>query len=134
MFRAGLLAALSFLSVQGHAQKALATGAPEGGDATVAGEIPEGYVARGSTHRLLVPANHPLLARARENRLVRSVEDYGSFAQVVIDLPGAGELERLLARGARLADELTLMSFNGFLLDGADERRTADALDRKSVV
>ena len=58
----------------------------------------------------------------------RAIEDYGSFVFVRAALPGAQELAEVLARGARLADEQTLVQFNGFLIDGADAEATRTAL------
>ena len=132
VFCPGLLAAFFCLSTQGlaqSAQKELGQTAPEGVTATTAGDIPEGYVARGTTHRLLMPPKHPMLGRMTQSRLLRSKEDYGSFVQVVIDLPRPGDLQALLASGAQLADELTLMSFNGYLVDGVDAEATRAVLD-----
>ncbi|NOT32278.1 MAG: S8 family serine peptidase [Planctomycetes bacterium] len=128
VFRSGLLAALLFFSVEGFAQKEFVAPQPEESAATTTTEIPEGFVARGTTHRLLVPAKHPLLGRMAQSRLLRSLEDYGSFVQVVVDLPRPGDLEALLAGGAQLADELTLVSFNGYLLDGAEREATQGVL------
>jgi subtilisin-like proprotein convertase family protein len=131
-FRPGLLAALWLLgSVHcsvGFAQRERLEAAPEGSaTATSADAIPEGWIAPGPTHRLLVPARHALLARLRQSVLTRSVEDYGSFALVVLDLESR-ELEQLLARGVQLADEQTLVGLNGYRLDGADAQATARLL------
>src|SRR5262245_9016067 len=130
----GLVAFLSlstaaFAQTESFAQKELAADPRAEGveevQATSAGEIPSDFVARGPLHRLLVPAKHELLGRLQRSGLVRAREDYGSFELVEVSLANAGDLAALLARGAQLADELTLTSFNGYLLDGADAAATA---------
>src|SRR6185436_14115616 len=120
----GLVAFLS-LSTVAFAQKELAASDPadqargEEVQATSAGEIPADFVAHGPIHRVIVPAKHELLGRLQRSGLVRAREDYGSFELVEVSVANASELTALLARGAQLADELTLTSFNGYLLDGA---------------
>ncbi|HEX6884140.1 MAG TPA: proprotein convertase P-domain-containing protein [Planctomycetota bacterium] len=122
------LLAFWLLTSVGFAQRERLDAAPEGGDdPTTTGAIPEGFVARGTTHRLLLPAGHALLGRIRQSPRTRAVEDYGSFALVVLELERR-ELELLLARGAQLADEQTLVGLNGFLLDGADAEASARVL------
>jgi subtilisin-like proprotein convertase family protein len=94
--------------------------------ATTGAAIPEDFVARGTVHRLFLDPGDPLLANVRRAGAVRSLEDYGSFLLVEADLP-LSALVGLLARGARLADEQTLINLNGYLLDGADEQATRAA-------
>ncbi len=127
--RSGVLAALLSLSSAAMAQRELANHGPASGPAgaTSAGEIPEGFVARGANHRLILRANDPLLARIAASGAQRWSEDYGSFVLLEVSLPRPGDLAALLARGAQLVDEQTLVSFNGYLLDGADPETTRQA-------
>ncbi len=81
--------------------------------------IPEGYIAPGPLHRVLLPAHAEAITRLIERGAVLQSEDYGSFVQLVVDASHAGGVEGLRALGAQLADEFTLVEFNGFLLDGA---------------
>ncbi len=86
------------------------------------------FVARGAVHRLFLDESNPLLSELMARKAVAHVEDYGSFLLIEVVTRGAGDLEALLARGARLADEQTLVGFNGYTLDGADARATAQVL------
>ncbi|MSR64117.1 MAG: hypothetical protein EXS08_16990 [Planctomycetes bacterium] len=123
------LAALLFVPSASFAQKELAHEDFAVPTATSAGEIPEGFVAPGTTHRFLVPAAHALLGRLQRSGLVRAREDYGSFQLLELTLSKPGDLAALRASGVQLADELTLVSFNGYLLDGADAATTRATLE-----
>lgn len=112
------LAALSFAQ-----QDLRETAGPEV-TATPSEAIPEGFVARGPVHRLFLRRGDPLLATLAESGALQATEDYGSFLMVRALVPGAPELAALLERGATLVDELTLVQFNGYLLDGADSEAT----------
>jgi subtilisin-like proprotein convertase family protein len=120
-----LLLALASTSSAQFALDVQANNAPAeaSGDA-----IPEGFVANGIFHRLRVAADDPLLAELLASGAVRKLEDYGSFVTVEVAAPRAGGLASLLARGAQLVDEQTLIAFNGYLLDGANAPTTAAAL------
>jgi subtilisin-like proprotein convertase family protein len=124
-FRSGLVAALLVLTVEGQAQRERFGAAEE--VATTVGEIPVDYVAPGPVHRLLVPKKGALARALTLGPGARTLEDYGSFVLVSLAVP-ASELPELLARGAQLADEHTLTSFNGIVLDAADTTRTQRAL------
>jgi len=123
------LAALLCLPSASFAQKTLANEDLGTTTATSAGEIPDDFVAPGATHRFLVPAGHALLGRLQRSGLVRASEDYGSFQLLELTLTKASDLAALRASGAQLADELTLVSFNGYLLNGADALATRGTLD-----
>ena len=129
---ASVLAAVLSLSTATFAQRDLKREeAPDAAPpvATSAENIPEGFVAQGAVHRLFLPAGHALVARIAASGRMLSIEDYGSFVMLEVALPGANELAVLLARGAQLADEQTLVGFNGYLLDGADANATRAALE-----
>ncbi len=97
--------------------------------ATVSESIPEGFVAPGSIHRFIVAPNDPLIADLGGNDGIVSIEEYGSFVLLVVDTRFAiGGIAGMQARGAQLADEQTLINFNGYLLDGAAPRATAATL------
>jgi subtilisin-like proprotein convertase family protein len=129
-FRSALMAALVLFSVEGFAQQRERFDAgPEGETATNAGEIPVGFVARGTKHRLLVPSQHPLSGALVRSPGAHVLEDYGPFALIELDVPRARDLDALLARGLQLADEQTLVSFNGILLDGGERDATQRLLD-----
>jgi subtilisin-like proprotein convertase family protein len=123
-FWSSVLAASLLLSLHASAQRSLTGQEPEGATATSAGGIPEGFVASSSSHRLWLPARHALLGRLRQSPRLRALEDYGSFVQVELTLENARELAALLASGAQLADEQTLVAFNGYVLDGAEPAAT----------
>jgi len=91
-----------------------------GPSATVSEAIPEGFVARGARHRLLLDVASPLVAELEATGALLKVEEHGSFLFAVVDTARSEPLGALLARGAQLADEQTLVNLNGFLLDGAD--------------
>jgi len=97
-------------------------------DATVSLTIPEGYVAPGDIHRIRVRHDDPALAILARMDAVVSIEDYGSFAQLVVDARPFGGVAGLLALGFDLVDETTLINLNGWLLDGADPAGTAARL------
>ena len=92
--------------------------------ATVAGSLPEGYVAPGHFHRLLVPSESAARARLNESLAVERLEEYGSFAYALVDTSLDLTLAQWLAAGAQLADEQTLIPLNGYVLDGADRLGT----------
>lgn len=113
------------LTAGAHAQRAL--DAEPSPPAHTADAIPEGFVARGMFHRLRLDADDPLIGELLLSGAVRKLEDYGSFVTVEVATPRAGGLASLLARGALLIDEQTLVNFNGYLLDGADVRASEQA-------
>jgi subtilisin-like proprotein convertase family protein len=89
--------------------------------------IPDGFVATGVFHRLRVDAADPLIGEILATGQVRKAHDYGSFFQLEL-AASPGGLALWLARGAQLADEQTLINFNGYLLDGASASARAGAL------
>jgi len=116
-------ASLAFVT-PASAQKELASTAPPLDLTTVESETPREFVARGNVHRLIVPAGHALAKAARTGALAARGEDYGSFVLLEVETASQQELATLLARGATLADYQTLVGFNGYVLDGADEAAT----------
>lgn len=92
--------------------------------ATVAGALPEGYVAPGHFHRLLVPTETAARAHLAESIAVERLEEYGSFAYALVDTSLDLTLAQWLDAGAELADEQTLIPVNGYVLDGADRLGT----------
>jgi subtilisin-like proprotein convertase family protein len=97
-------------------------------DAASAEAIPQDYVARGPVHRLLLPANHPFVTQILRRGRGGTLEDYGSFVLAKVRVPRTLDAFALLAQGGQLADALTLVNLNGYLLDGADEDVTQAAL------
>jgi hypothetical protein len=96
--------------------------------ATTSESIPDDFVARGTIHRLFVDAKDPLIRELKAQGCVIRSEDYGSFELLEVDTALTGGLDSLIGRGARLADEQTLVEFNGYVLDGADPLGTAATL------
>ncbi len=95
-----------------------------GTGSTTSESIPDGFTASGPMHRLIFQPDSPLLPNlASSDAIVRS-EEYGSFVFAKVDVRRTGGLAPLLANGAQLADEQTLVNLNGWLLDGADDRAT----------
>lgn len=98
---------------------------------TVSEAIPDGYVASGPLHRLLVPSGSNVLNTVTALDAALAVEDYGSFQIVLVDEVALGGREALLALGREyLRDDLTLVNVNGIQLDGADLGASARALGR----
>jgi len=83
------------------------------------------YVAPGTLHRIVLPANSPAIARLSARGAVLSSEDYGSFVQLYVN----ADVEGLRSSGAQIVDEFTRIDLNGFVLDGARQAETLQALD-----
>ncbi len=91
--------------------------------------IPDGYVADGPAHWLLVPRGHPAAATLASLDAAVRTEDYGSFQVLLVDEGRLGGRDGLLALGADLLrDDLTLVNLNGYRLDGADPAANARTL------
>ncbi len=125
--------ALSFvaflvLAVHVGAQVKAEAGPPAPEEDAGALAIPEGFVASGPLHRVLLRKDDPALALLVGLDAIVSTEDYDSFVLVVVDGPSVGDLDGLRFMGVNLADDGTLVNLNGFLLNGADADATADVL------
>jgi subtilisin-like proprotein convertase family protein len=97
-------------------------------DPTVSLAIPEDFIATGPLHRLIARPQDPQIAGLQRLGALVASEDYGSFVLLVVDARRLGGAQNLAALGMELADELTLVNFNGFLLEGADAAGTAARL------
>ena len=86
------------------------------------------FVAKGAFHRVTLPAGSPEFDELLQRSAVVWGEDYGSFTLLYVDARRAGGIPRMLGRGAQLVDEMTLVPFNGYQLDGADPAGTAASL------
>ncbi len=123
-FQSGFVA-LSLLTSLSFAQ----TSSPTDGSLTTTSDaIPENYIARSPLHRITVSPNDPLVAQFSSELAIASAEDYGSFLFLTVDARRGATLGVLLQHGAQISDELTLVNFNGYLLDGADKLGTAQRL------
>ena len=92
-------------------------------------QVETAYVADGPFHRVLVPSGKgAALAELRSAGAVRWSEDYGGFALAYVDSRATGGLAGLAGAGFDLADEMTLVDFHGYRLDGADPAGTAARL------
>ncbi|MBI5362323.1 MAG: proprotein convertase P-domain-containing protein [Planctomycetes bacterium] len=94
---------------------------------TVSLAIPEGFVARGPIHRVLVDPTSLSYAHLASANAILFQEDYGSFALVVVDERRVGGLDGLKSMELSIVDELTLVNLNGYLLDGNDPIATRRA-------
>ncbi len=92
--------------------------------------IPNSHITSGSFHRLLVAKDDPAIAVIEEMNAAVYVEDYASFAMVVVDETKLGGREGLLALGPAIRDDLGLVNVNGYALDGADAVAKAKTLAR----
>ncbi len=92
---------------------------------TVSLAIPEDWVSSGPVHRVLVNHADPALEFLERLGAIVAREDYGSFSLLVVDALIVGGQEGLQLLGLGLADELTLINLNGYLLDGDDPAGTA---------
>ncbi|MSR46974.1 MAG: hypothetical protein EXS13_07910 [Planctomycetes bacterium] len=119
----GLLAGLSF------ARPSDAAPGTDAAQATPSESIPEGFIARGAIHRLMLAADSALLAELETAGALLRAEHHGSFVYAKVDTQRTEGLAALLARGALLADEQTLINLNGYLLDGANGLATRAVLD-----
>jgi subtilisin-like proprotein convertase family protein len=90
--------------------------------------IPEDFVSAGPVHRVLVSHADPALDFLQRLGAIVAREDYGSFSLLAVDAASVGGREGLALMGLGLADELTLVNLNGFLLDGDDPSGTAARL------
>ncbi|HTE05308.1 MAG TPA: S8 family serine peptidase, partial [Planctomycetota bacterium] len=124
------LSSVVFLSgaAQSFAQGNPVVAPPDPNDATVSLAIPDGFVAGGPLHRVLVREGDPALALLGQQGAIVSREDYGSFSLLVVDGALVGDLDGLALLGVDLADGGTLINLNGYLLDGADAVFTAAQL------
>ncbi len=91
--------------------------------ATVDATIPEDYVAPGLIHRLWLAPDGALLQELADSGALLQAEHHGSFVHAKVDTGRTEGLGGLLARGALLADEQTLVNLNGYLLDGVSGLR-----------
>jgi len=78
------------------------------------------FVAAGPFHRVIVRAGSQTLPELARDGAVLWAEDYGSYSLACVNADRAGGLARLQAAGAQLADEMTLVDFNGYRIDGSD--------------
>ena len=95
---------------------------------TVSLAIPQDWVAPGPLHRIQVRHSDPALEILARMDAVVSIQDYGSFSQLVVDATPFGGVGGLRLLGFDLVDETTLINLNGWLLDGADPAGTAARL------
>ena len=86
---------------------------------TVATAIPEGFVARGPLHRVLVRTEADAFTALAQRGAVLNQEDYGSFKLLLVDDRLSGGVAGLRALDLEIVDELTLVNLNGYELDGA---------------
>ncbi|MCK6447729.1 MAG: S8 family serine peptidase [Planctomycetes bacterium] len=93
--------------------------------ATSSLSIPENFVARGSVHRVWVPAGSTALDTLAAYGAILRLEDYGSFSVATVNAGALGGVKALAALGLEVRDEFTLVNLNGYLLDGADQAATA---------
>ncbi len=95
---------------------------------TVSLAIPEGFVAAGPFHRVLVDSTSRAYAKLVSTGAMVSQEDYHSFVLALVDERALGGYTQLKALDLSIADEGTLSNLNGYLLDGADASATRRSL------
>lgn len=132
-YRSTAFGASLFLSAVSFGQADLreqvpAPARPVSDSATTPDAIPAGFVARGAQHRFFLDPSDPLLGELASGGKLDSIEEYGSFVMARVTLGTEAEVADLQQRGAQLVDELTLVQFNGYLLDGADDETTRATL------
>jgi hypothetical protein len=86
------------------------------------------FIADGPMHRVLVRSGGTQMTDLRSAGAVLWSEDYGGFELAYVDARKAGGVAGLAGSGLSIADEMTIVDFQGYRLDGADPLGTAARL------
>jgi hypothetical protein len=87
----------------------------------------ETFVAEGPYHRVVARSSEEVSSLAASGAVIWS-EDYGGFTFAVVDTRRTGGLAGIQGAGLEIADEMALVDFAGYRLDGADPAGTAARL------
>ncbi len=86
------------------------------------------YVADGPFHRVIARKDAPATAELTASGAVAWSEDYGSFLLAYVDARMSGGVAGLRGAGFVIADEMSIVDFARYRLDGADPAGTAARL------